>query len=80
MGTINPNFIASNERIQEISNILATGILRLKKRIEKTNSLDLKAFRRVHAYENHHKGAFFNEDRCTSTANAFAINEQHRAT
>ncbi len=60
MGTLNPNLINNNERIPEISSILAIGILRRRKRLGITNSLDFRTLQSVHGDDNH-IGDFYNE-------------------
>jgi|GEM_PF-6703609 len=67
MGTINPNLMNGKQRMEEIASILATGIVRLRKRQKANNSLDLRALGSVHAHDEEQRG-FSNEKQCITAA------------
>lgn len=49
MGTIHPNLLTANQRMEEAASILALGIVRLWKRQKEVNCLDLEGFSRMYA-------------------------------
>jgi hypothetical protein len=60
MGTLNPNLMNGKQRMEEIASILATGILRLRKRQKVNNSLDFRTVGSIHAHDDEQRG-FNNE-------------------
>jgi hypothetical protein len=67
MGTLNPNLMNGKQRMEEIASILATGILRLRKRQKVNNSLDFRTVGSIHAHDDEQRG-FNNEKQCISAA------------
>ena len=53
--------------MEEIASILATGILRLRKRQKVNNSLDFRTVGSIHAHDDKQRG-FNNEKQCISAA------------